>query len=87
MPANFDKATGLAGWTPKDGYSHEMRAADYDDWVADTRLETGRPSHGLNGDILVWNYVTRRRSVLAAAAGNRAPRCFCCARRTWERSV
>jgi aspartate--ammonia ligase len=45
------------GWTLKDGYPHEMRAADYDDWVADTQPETGRPTHGLNGDILVWNYV------------------------------
>ena len=22
------------GWTLKDGYPHEMRAADYDDWVS-----------------------------------------------------
>ena len=25
------------GWPLKDGYPHEMRAADYDDWVTDTR--------------------------------------------------
>ena len=24
------------GWPLKDGYPHEMRAADYDDWVTDT---------------------------------------------------
>jgi len=52
------------GWTLRDGYPHEMRAADYDDWVAETRSEDGRPMHGLNGDILVWNPVTRRRHEL-----------------------
>ena len=49
------------GWPLKDGYPHEMRAADYDDWVTDTSDETGHATHGLNGDILVWNPVTRRR--------------------------
>ncbi len=29
------------GWTLKDGYPHEMRAADYDDWVTETRSEDG----------------------------------------------
>ena len=24
------------GWTLEDGYPHEMRAADYDDWVTET---------------------------------------------------
>jgi len=52
------------GWTLKDGYPHEMRAADYDDWVTETVSEDGRPMHGLNGDILVWNPVTRRRHEL-----------------------
>jgi aspartate--ammonia ligase len=52
------------GWPLKDGFPHEMRAADYDDWVAETRSEDGRPMHGLNGDILVWNPVTRRRHEL-----------------------
>jgi aspartate--ammonia ligase len=42
----------------KDGYPHEMRAADYDDWITDTSAETGKDTHGLNGDILVWNPVT-----------------------------
>jgi aspartate--ammonia ligase len=54
------------GWTLKDGYPHEMRAADYDDWVTDTQPETGRPTHGLNGDILVWNSMTRRRHELSS---------------------
>jgi len=54
------------GWTLKDGYPHEMRAADYDDWVTETRSEDGRPMHGLNGDILVWNPVTRRRHELTS---------------------
>jgi aspartate--ammonia ligase len=52
------------GWTLQDGYPHEMRAADYDDWVTETVSESGRPMHGLNGDILVWNPVTRRRHEL-----------------------
>jgi aspartate--ammonia ligase len=54
------------GWTLADGYPHEMRAADYDDWVTETVSEDGRPMHGLNGDILVWNPVTRRRHELTS---------------------
>ena len=54
------------GWTLKDGYPHELRAADYDDWVTETISADGRPMHGLNGDILVWNPVTRRRHELTS---------------------
>ena len=54
------------GWTLKDGYPHEMRAADYDDWVTETKSEKGKPMHGLNGDILVWNPVTKRRHELTS---------------------
>ena len=54
------------GWTLADGYPHEMRAADYDDWVTPTVSKDGRPMHGLNGDILVWNPVTRRRHELSS---------------------
>jgi aspartate--ammonia ligase len=54
------------GWPLKDGYPHEMRAADYDDWVTDTSAETGQDTHGLNGDILVWNPVTKRRHELTS---------------------
>ena len=54
------------GWPLKDGYPHEMRAADYDDWVTDTSKETGKETHGLNGDILVWNPVTKRRHELSS---------------------
>jgi aspartate--ammonia ligase len=54
------------GWTLADGYPHEMRAADYDDWVTETAAADGRPMHGLNGDILVWNPVTRRRHELTS---------------------
>jgi aspartate--ammonia ligase len=54
------------GWVLKDGYPHEMRAADYDDWVTDTSKMTGKPTHGLNGDILVWNPVTKRRHELTS---------------------
>jgi aspartate--ammonia ligase len=54
------------GWTLADGYPHEMRAADYDDWVTPTTSKDGRPMHGLNGDILVWNPVTQRRHELTS---------------------
>jgi aspartate--ammonia ligase len=54
------------GWPLKDGYPHEMRAADYDDWVTDTSSVTGKDTHGLNGDILVWNPVTKRRHELTS---------------------
>jgi len=50
----------------KDGYPHEMRAADYDDWITDTSKETGKQTYGLNGDILVWNPVTQRRHELSS---------------------
>ena len=54
------------GWTLADGYPHELRAADYDDWVTETVSTDGRPMHGLNGDILTWNPVTRRRHELSS---------------------
>jgi aspartate--ammonia ligase len=54
------------GWTLADGYPHEMRAADYDDWLTETVADDGRPQHGLNGDILVWNPVTHRRHELTS---------------------
>ncbi len=54
------------GWVLKDGYPHEMRAADYDDWVTPTTGPNGEEFHGLNGDILVWNPVTKRRHELTS---------------------
>ena len=54
------------GWTLKDGYPHEMRAADYDDWVTETTAKDGTKMHGLNGDILVWNPITKRRHELTS---------------------
>ena len=54
------------GWPLADGYPHEMRAADYDDWVTETVSAKGEPMHGLNGDILVWNPVTKRRHELTS---------------------
>ena len=53
------------GWVLEDGYPHEMRAADYDDWVTET-TDNGKNFHGLNGDILVWNPVTKRRHELSS---------------------
>ncbi|MHC4573987.1 MAG: aspartate--ammonia ligase [Planctomycetota bacterium] len=54
------------GWPLKDGYPHELRAADYDDWATDTSDQTGQPTRGLNGDILVWNPITKRRHELTS---------------------
>ncbi len=54
------------GWPLKDGYPHEMRAGDYDDWVTETIVNNGEQYHGLNGDILVWNPVTKRRHELTS---------------------
>jgi aspartate--ammonia ligase len=54
------------GWALKDGMPHELRAPDYDDWVTETRSSDGKPMHGLNGDILVFNPVTRRRHELTS---------------------
>jgi aspartate--ammonia ligase len=54
------------GWMLRDGYPHEMRAADYDDWVTPTITKNGHMMHGLNGDILVWNPVTHRRHELTS---------------------
>jgi len=54
------------GWILNDGYPHELRAADYDDWATETVSEDGRPMRGLNGDILVWNPVTKRRHELSS---------------------
>ena len=62
-PAVF--ITGI-GWPLADGYPHEMRAADYDDWVTETTTTKGKPAHGINGDILVWNHVTKRRHELTS---------------------
>ncbi len=54
------------GWVLKDGYPHEMRAADYDDWATETVSKDGKPMHGINGAILVWNPVTKRRHELTS---------------------
>ena len=62
-PAIF--ITGI-GWPLKDGYPHEMRAADYDDWATETIVKNGEQYHGINGDILVWNPVTKRRHELTS---------------------
>ncbi len=65
-----EKAAALfiigVGWPLKDGYPHEMRAADYDDWATETIVKNGEQYHGLNGDILVWNPVTKRRHELSS---------------------
>ena len=54
------------GWPLEDGYPHELRASDYDDWATDTKSQTSKPTHGLNGDILVWNPITKRRHELTS---------------------
>ncbi len=54
------------GYVLDDGYPHEMRAADYDDWVTPSVVKNGKQMHGLNGDILVWNPITKRRHELSS---------------------
>mmetsp|Transcript_9434 Transcript_9434/g.17017 ORF Transcript_9434/g.17017 Transcript_9434/m.17017 type:complete len:385 (-) Transcript_9434:300-1454(-) len=54
------------GWTLEDGFPHENRAADYDDWSTQVKTKDGKVFHGLNGDILVWNDVTQRRHELSS---------------------
>lgn len=61
------------GYVLEDGYPHEMRAADYDDWISPTIKKNEGQFHGLNGDILVWNPVTKRRHELTSM-GIRVPR-------------
>jgi aspartate--ammonia ligase len=43
-----------------------MRAADYDDWATESIVKDGEQFHGMNGDILVWNPVTKRRHELTS---------------------
>ncbi|MBT8320615.1 MAG: aspartate--ammonia ligase [Eudoraea sp.] len=50
----------------EDGYPHEMRAADYDDWITPSINKDGKQFYGLNGDILVYNPVTGRRHELSS---------------------
>jgi len=54
------------GATLEDGYPHEMRAADYDDWITPTIKKDGKQYYGINGDILIWNPVTKRRHELSS---------------------
>jgi aspartate--ammonia ligase len=54
------------GYPLANGYPHELRAADYDDWVTETKRFDGKSHHGLNGDILVWNHITKRRHELSS---------------------
>ncbi len=54
------------GYPLDDGYPHEMRAADYDCWINKVKHKDGRITHGINGDILVWNPVTKRRHELSS---------------------
>jgi aspartate--ammonia ligase len=54
------------GYPLEDGYPHEMRAADYDDWITESVVKNGKQMRGLNGDILVWNPVTNRRHELTS---------------------
>ncbi|MBU2561542.1 MAG: aspartate--ammonia ligase [Nanoarchaeota archaeon] len=50
----------------RSGKPHDLRAADYDDWVTET--EDGR--HGLNGDIIIWDSV-RGKSLELSSMGIR----------------
>ena len=53
----------------KSGKAHDLRAADYDDWITET--EPGR--HGLNGDIIVFDSV-RGKALELSSMGIRVDR-------------
>lgn len=46
----------------KSGEPHDLRAADYDDWIT----ETSPGKHGLDGDILVWDPVREKALELSS---------------------
>lgn len=52
----LDKAPAIfiigIGWPLKDGYPHEMRAADYDDRATETMVKNGEPYHKKNIHLL-----------------------------------
>jgi aspartate--ammonia ligase len=54
------------GYPLQDGHPHDMRATDYDDWITATTPKAGPARHGLNGDIVVWNPVTKTRHELTS---------------------
>jgi len=53
------------GYPLKNGIPHDIRAADYDDWI--TKTEKGR---GLNGDLIVWDKI-RNKSLELSSMGIR----------------
>jgi len=50
------------GYPLKSGRPHDLRAADYDDWIT----ETSEGTRGLNGDIIVWDDVRKDASELSS---------------------
>lgn len=52
---------GIGGVLP-DGSVHDGRAPDYDDWTS----QTSKGTHGLNGDIMVWNSILGRAFELSS---------------------
>lgn len=54
----------------KSGKPHDLRAADYDDWVICTKKESGKITKGLCGDILVWDKI-REKSLELSSMGIR----------------
>ncbi len=65
MPAIF--IYGI-GYPLENGLPHGLRTGDYDDWITQTVSADGRPTRGLNGDILVWNPVTNQKHELSSMA-------------------
>lgn len=54
------------GWELSNGFPHELRASDYDDWSTPTVVKGDQQMHGLNGDILVWNHILHTRHELSS---------------------
>lgn len=54
------------GYPLKSGKPHDLRAADYDDWIT----ETSKGKRGLDGDIIVWDSL-RKKSMELTSMGIR----------------
>ena len=59
--------SGSAGRSRRRLSARDCAQSDYDDWITETVGDDGQDlRHGLNGDILVWNPVTKRRHELTS---------------------
>ncbi len=53
------------GYTLGDGKAHDLRATDYDDWSTEVKVKH-KVYHGLNGDLLVYDQVSKKALELSS---------------------